>query len=272
MNIFGSGKISPKPIKIFLKPSNSKNNSEEKDINNENQISSSDININQMIHETKLKTIEILQKELEELEMQSESINDEILSSTEIQKNLQEKYLKLNEEYNKESQELNKLKEINISKNNEYQRILQIRQQQINNNNQNNNNIINNNDPNSNVDNDINQLEDVVSGINFLLNISRLRRPMEEENDNSIILTNSNNGEDTDGPPMTQEQLDSLEVSIYPRNNNSNEKCIICEFDFCYNDTLIILKCGHKFHKNCLINRLTARSSSKCPNCKDSII
>ena len=94
---------------------------------------------------------------------------------------------------------------------------------------------------------------------------------MEEENE-SVILTNSNNDEEEEGPSMTQEQLDSLEVSIYPRNNNSNEKCIICEFDFCYNDTLIILKCGHKFHKNCLINRLTARHSSKCPICKDSII
>ena len=94
---------------------------------------------------------------------------------------------------------------------------------------------------------------------------------MEEENE-SVILTNSNNDEEEEGPSMTQEQLDSLEVSTYPRNNNSNEKCIICEFDFCYNDTLIILKCGHKFHKNCLINRLTARHSSKCPICKDSII
>ena len=271
MNIFANNKVSPKPIKIFLKSSNSKNsinNPEEKTSNNENMNSTSEISINQILHETKLKEIEILQKELEEIDIQNESIEQDIIIAKESQKNLQEKYLKLNEEYNKENLELNKLKEINITKSNEFQRLNQIRQQQIDNTNNNNNNSnIENNDNN----NGLNQLENVVSGINFLLNISRLRRPMEEENE-SVILTNSNNDEEEEGPSMTQEQLDSLEVSTYPRNNNSNEKCIICEFDFCYNDTLIILKCAHKFHKNCLINRLTARHSSKCPICKDSII
>ena len=84
------------------------------------------------------------------------------------------------------------------------------------------------------------------------------------------MITENNNNEE--GPPMTQEQLDDLPCSIYPRRNNNNEKCVICEFDFCFNDTIIILRCNHKFHKNCLINRLTARHSSKCPTCKESII
>ena len=34
------------------------------------------------------------------------------------------------------------------------------------------------------------------------------------------------------GPVMTDEQLHVLPISYYPRNNNSNEKCIICDFLF----------------------------------------
>jgi len=149
-------------------------------------------------------------------------------------------------------------------KNYQFQQLNRIRQQQLNDLNEHNENNSNNND------NGLNNLEEVVTGINFLLNISRFRRPMDDEEDNSVVITNSNN--DEEGPPMTQEQLDNLPCSIYPRHNNTNEKCVICEFDFCYNDTVIKLRCEHKFHKNCLINRLSARNSSKCPTCRVSII
>ena len=139
-----------------------------------------------------------------------------------------------------------------------------IRQHELNNSEDNNNSNNNSNE------NALNNLEEVVTGINFLLSLSRFRRPMDDEiNNNSVMITDSNNEE---GPPMTQEQLDNLPCSIYPRHNNTNEKCIICEFDFCYNDTIIKLRCNHKFHRNCLINRLSARNSSKCPTCKESLI
>ena len=176
---------------------------------------------------------------------------------------LQDKYNKLNVKYEKENKDLEQLKEINITKNNEYHQLNRIRRQQLLESHEN----INNNNNSNNV---INNLEEVVTGINFLMNVSRLRRNMEDELDNSVVITNSNNEEE--GPPITQEQLDNLPCSIYPRNNNTNEKCIICDFDFCYNDTIIKLRCNHKFHKNCLINRLSARRSSKCPDCKQSII
>ena len=269
MNIFENNKTSSKPIKIFLKASSSNNiinNLEEKDKNKENPPPSPNININQILHETKLREIEILQQELKELGIKNDSIEKHIISENDSNKKLEEKYNKLNDKYNKENQELTRLKEINISKNFEYQRINRIRQHQLNSINENNNNNQENNNNTG-----LNHLEEIVTGINFLMNVSRLRRNVQEDFENSIMM-NDNNNNNEEGPPMTEEQLDALPCSIYPRNNNNNEKCIICDFDFCFNDTFIKLRCEHKFHKNCLINRLTARHSSKCPNCKESII
>ena len=102
-----------------------------------------------------------------------------------------------------------------------------------------------------------------------ILRISRIRRENSNDEIPFIFLNNRENNED--GPPMTYEQLQNLQSSTYPRNNN-NEKCIICGFDFCFNDIFTKLICNHIFHKNCLINRLSARQSSKCPTCKASII
>ena len=266
MNIFENNKTSLKPIKIFLKSSNSNkiiNNLEEKDKNKENPPPSSDININQILHETKLREIEILQQELKELEIKNDSIEKQIISENDSNIKLQEKYNKLNDKYNKENQELIRLKEINVSKNFEYQRINRIRQHQLNSINEHNNNNHENNSG-------LNHLEEIVTGINFLMNVSRLRRNVGEDFENSLMMNDNDNNEE--GPPMTEEQLNALPCSVYPRNNINNEKCVICDFDFCFNDTIIKLRCEHKFHKNCLINRLTARRSSKCPTCKESII
>ena len=267
MNLFENNKTSGKPIKIFLKTSstnNITNNPEEKNINKENSNNDGEKNINQILHENYLKEIEFLKNDLEELDKENESVTEQLLSEKLSQINLEQKYNKINDKYIKESHALNELKEINEAKNYQYQQLNRIRQQQLNDLNEHNENNSNNND------NGLNNLEEVVTGINFLLNISRFRRPMDDEEDNSVVITNSNN--DEEGPPMTQEQLDSLPCSLYPRHNVLNEKCVICEFDFCYNDTVIKLRCDHKFHKNCLINRLTARNSSKCPTCKASII
>ena len=268
MSLFENSKTSGKPIKIFLKTPNSNNiniNPEEKNINKENTNNYADKNINQILHENYLKEIEFLKKDLEDIEKENESLTEQILSEKLSQIKLEQNYNKINDKYIQENHKLTELKEINAAKNQQYQQLNRIRLQQLNNSNEHNNNNSNNNEENA-----LNNLEEVVTGINFLLNIARFRRPLDDELDNSVVITDSNNNEE--GPPMTQEQLDSLPCSLYPRHNVLNEKCVICEFDFCYNDTVIKLRCEHKFHKNCLINRLTTKRSSKCPTCKESII
>ena len=277
-------KTSKKPIKILIKSSlnTSKkisNIKEEETQYKDNLLDNSfiEINKNKIIHENKLKEIEFLEKELNDIEKENDLILKKLSTIKNIKKNLEENYNKINNEIEKEKGELGQLKDINSSKNREYLELSRLRRESINNNNsnnseniQNNNNSIRINTENDNNEND--RFGDIFNGINFLLNISRLRRANEEENDESIRLNSISEDNNEEGPGMTIHQIQALPTSIYPRNNNNNEKCIICGFDFCYNDTIIKLRCSHTFHKDCLINRLTARNSSKCPTCKASII
>ena len=273
-------KTNKKSVKLYLKTSkitpkkiSSIKEEETKYKNNQNENFFSDNN-NKINHENYIKLIEGLNNELNDLEKQNDLILKEI-SLLKIQQNdFEEKYNEIKEEIETENKELNDLKETNITKNREYLELLRRRHQQIREIHSNeersqesNNNTSRNNSENEN--NDLNRLTDMVNGLNFLLNISRLRRAYEEENDESIRSNEDNNEE---GPPMTNAQLQALSSSTYPRNNNSEEKCEICGFAFCYKDTIIKLRCNHIFHKDCLVNRLSARNSSKCPNCKASII
>ena len=300
-------KSSKKKVKLFLKPQDnpptkiSSNILEEteykdkdKDKDKDNQLDNLTLeknsnNQNKIIHEKNIKEIELLEQKLNEIEKQNELILKEKNLLKNKQKYLEENYDIINKELQKENAELNELKEANKAKNREYIKLQDLKYRYMNNNHRNNNNNNNNSNDNDternqdnnnisrnnsdNSDNENDRFEDIFNGLHFLLNISRLRRVYDQQNDesrlHSINFEEENNEE---GPAMTNEQLQALESSIYPRNNNSDEKCTICEFVFCYNDTVVKLKCNHIFHKDCLINRLSARHSSKCPTCKDSII
>ena len=275
--MYESNKKSNKnPTKIFLKSSLKENQIKE----NQKEISL-ESKKNKEIHEKKLKEIQRLEKELNNIEKQNELTSKELYSLKIKYNNLTEKEEKINNEVETENRELEQLKEINITKNREYRHLLQLRNRQINNNTYNNNNndtnqniTSNRNDTNSNNENENVREDELLNGLNFLLTISRIRRSIDEEgrNESSIneILNNRHNNDE--GPPMTYNQLQALPSSIYSNRNNSSEKCIICGFDFCYNDEITKLRCEHTFHKNCLVNRLRARNSSKCPTCKTSVI
>ena len=265
-------KTNKKPIKILIKsslnPSKSISNIKEEETQyKDNQLENSffDIEKNKMIHEKKLKQIEILENELNDIEKENNLILKEKSIIKNLKKKLEENYNQINNEIEEQNHELTYLKEINSNKNREYLELSRLRSENMNN---------YNNSSRTNSQNDNNEnggFGELFNGLNFLLNISRLRRVNEEESDESIRLDSMTEDNNEEGPAMTTQQLQALPTSIYPRNNN-NEKCIICGFDFCYNDTIIKLRCNHSFHKNCLVNRLTARNSSKCPTCKTSII
>ena len=280
--MYESSKKTNKPIKILIKSSlnTSKkitNIKEEETQYKDNKFENSfSENIkNKMIHENKVKEIKLLQKELNDIENENDLLLKEMSIIKNIEKKLEENYNKINNELEQENDELGQLKQINSSKNREFLELSRLRRENMNNNNTDNNQNNNNNSGRTNSENDNNEndrFDDIFNGINFLLNISRLRRVDEEENYELIRLNSISEDNNEEGPAMTTQQLQDLSTSIYPRNNNNNEKCIICGFEFYFNDTIIRLRCSHIFHKNCLVNRLTARNSSKCPTCKASII
>ena len=265
-------KTNKKPIKILIKSSLNastkiSNIKEEETQYKDNQLenSFSDIDKNKKIHENKLKQIELLENELNDIEKENGLILKEKSILKNIKKKLEEDYNKIKIEIEEQNDELTQLKEINSIKNREYLELSRLRSENMDN----YSNSSRTNSQNDNNEND--RFGELFNGLNFLLNISRLRRANEEENEESIRNNSMFEYNNEEGPAMTTQQLQALPTLIYPRNNN-NEKCIICGFDFCYNDTIIKLRCNHSFHKNCLVNRLTARNSSKCPTCKASII
>jgi hypothetical protein len=286
--MYESGKKPNKPIKLYLNTaalSASKKALNTNDLNKDNYESSE--NDIRKIHESQLSKIQQLEKELKQIENQNEKVANEMKVLTSEQNKLSDKYNKILKEIDFEKINLEKIKDINRLKNHEYLQKLRIKEELDNKeNNRYEQNGENNLNTNSN-DNDENRFADALNGFNFLLNLSRFRRMAleeeeEDDNDNNDNNNDNNNNDDNDdnednddndeGPPLTYNQLQSLPSSKYLKKDNSTEKCIICEFEFCYNDEVTTLKCNHSFHKNCLINRLRARNSSKCPNCRTSII
>ena len=284
--MYESGKKPNKPVKLYLNTaalSASKKTLKINDQNNQNKDNNEILseNENKKIHESQLLKIQLLEKELKQIENKNELASNEMKLLTSEQNKLSDKYNNIIKQIDFEKINLEKIKDINRLKNHEYLQKLRIKEELDNKQNnrygQNGENNLNTNSNDN--DNDENRFADALNGFNFLLSLSRFRRmALEEEEDDDNDDNNDNNdghednGDNDEGPPLTYNQLQNLPSSKYLKKDNSTEKCIICEFEFCYNDEVTTLKCNHSYHKNCLINRLRARNSSKCPNCRASVI
>lgn len=286
--MYESGKKPNKPVKLYLNTaalSASKKTLKINDQNNQNKDNNEILseNENKKIHESQLLKIQLLEKELKQIENKNELASNEMKLLTSEQNKLSDKYNNIIKQIDFEKINLEKIKDINRLKNHEYLQKLRIKEELDNKQNnrygQNGENNLNTNSNDNDNDNDENRFADALNGFNFLLSLSRFRRMAleEEEDDDNDDNDNNNdghedNGDNDEGPPLTYNQLQNLPSSKYLKKDNSTEKCIICEFEFCYNDEVTTLKCNHSYHKNCLINRLRARNSSKCPNCRASVI
>ena len=285
--MYESGKKPNKPVKLYLNTaalSASKKTLKINDQNNQNKDNNEILseNENKKIHESQLLKIQLLEKELKQIENKNELASNEMKLLTSEQNKLSDKYNNIIKQMDFEKINLEKIKDINRLKNHEYLQKLRIKEELDNKQNnrygQNGENNLNTNSNDNDNDNDENRFADALNGFNFLLSLSRFRRMALEEEDDDNDDNNDNNdghednGDNDEGPPLTYNQLQNLPSSKYLKKDNSTEKCIICEFEFCYNDEVTTLKCNHSYHKNCLINRLRARNSSKCPNCRASVI
>ena len=254
---------------------------DDKKVNETNKEDEQQKKKDKIIHENNLTVIQLLQNDLNKLEEENKLIDEEVNGIKNEEKDLMERIDQIKKDIEEEIGNLEELKDINDEKNRELLHLLHLRHQQImqnaNNLNRNINNEINNANSNPGQRRErpgdaLNHftLGDVMDGILHIANIHR-----ESNNDDSpqfplIFIPRAESNEE--GPPMSYQQLQGLPSYNY-QGRNSNEKCNICDFDLCFNDLVTRLsKCNHIFHKNCLVNRLSTRRSSKCPNCKVSII
>ena len=216
-------------------------------INNTIRTTYSPVNENKKfkIHEDNLSKLEILQKDLDNLQKENEIISKEINSFKKEEKIQLQNYNKIIRDINKENIECNKIKEINNKKNREYSQLKEQHRQLM---------------------------------IDFLRNLHQ--NAINELNRNSLhrffdrlVFLSRMRSQNNNLSPMSDQQLQVLPISNYRNRNNTSEKCIICGFPFCYNDTVIRLRrCNHLFHKACLINTLTISRTSICPTCRISIV
>jgi DNA repair exonuclease SbcCD ATPase subunit len=253
-------------------------------------VSQEKINKKQKEHEENLKKMKELEKLIEEMNKDNNSLSKEIDNLEKEKENLNKDLNEKDEEEKELNEELEDLKNINEEKNREYLQLMQSNHnQQRNNINNINNHNINNNRQNNNVENN-NNIGDEHQSLNELFGrLMRLQGQVLGENNNEGEVQNNNNsgeksvnnsnvdqiGElDEDlGPSMTFMQIDALPVGKYPKKDIYDEKCILCGFNFCYNDSITKLEqCQHTFHKECLGNFLLDRLASKCPICKISLI
>jgi hypothetical protein len=213
---------------------------------------------NDKTHEDNLKMIENLQKELDNIEKENAEMSKNIFILKKESRQFNEEYNKINNDIQTQKNECENLKQESINKKREFLNLIVTRAQR-----ERALNLIErviNNARRNNTDNRRNRRAEL-NRIAFRSAIERLvdlyRRRRDDEND----------------PPIPYEQIQNLPSSFYPRNNRNNEKCTLCGFVFCYNDVIIKLtNCNHIFHKNCLVNRLTIRQSSRCPICKISVL
>ena len=249
------------------------------------------INKNEKAHEDNLKKIKELEKILQELQTNSDALSKNLdqLNKEELQlkNDLKEK----DEQEKNLTQELDNIKNINEQKNKEYLDLIQSNNIQgsiPNNNNINNNNHNNNNLQNEENIDDINNSEENINEENYNHGLNRIMlEPLlgqeigDESGENNEFLPFPNFleipnlkelNEDL-GPPMTFKQIEKLPVGKYPRKDIYDEKCILCRFNICFNDSITkLVQCQHIFHSECLGNFLINKQASKCPICKVSLI
>ena len=196
--------------------------------------------------ETKLDNIELLQKELNDLQKETKLISNEIKEEKTYENILKKDDNNIIIDLVYQKMELNKLKDINKKKNREYLQMKNHHRDMM---------IRNIHSIHREIVNEI-QRHSLRRFFERLAFLSRTRR------ENNL----------TDTPLLTNEQIESLPLSYYPRNDNTNEKCTICKFPFCYKDVIIELHgCNHIFHKACITRSLRERRVPLCPTCNASI-
>ena len=81
------------------------------------------------------------------------------------------------------------------------------------------------------------------------------------------LNTNENTNENTGDVVVTLDESDQKKIVEYICKEDSLEKCSVCYSKFKKGDNISKLKCGHEFHKNCIMEWLQ-KYNYKCPVCR----
>ena len=111
--------------------------------------------------------------------------------------------------------------------------------------------------------------------MNYLMSmVMGMRRRSEEEYPNvdnmsyeELLALEERMGNVSKG--LTKETIDKLPREKFVKNKFSDDKCIICQYEFKNLEKLIVLPCKHCFHPDCIEEWL--KNQKVCPYCKIEI-
>ena len=68
---------------------------------------------------------------------------------------------------------------------------------------------------------------------------------------------------------LTKEQIDKLPKEKFVKKKYTDDKCIICQYEFKNYEKIIVLACKHCFHPDCIEEWL--KNQKVCPYCKSEV-
>ena len=68
---------------------------------------------------------------------------------------------------------------------------------------------------------------------------------------------------------LSKEKIEKLPREKFSKNKFTDDKCIICQYEFKYSEKLIVLPCKHCFHPECITQWL--ENQKNCPYCKTEV-
>ena len=68
---------------------------------------------------------------------------------------------------------------------------------------------------------------------------------------------------------LTKEQIDKLPKAKFVKNKFTDDKCIICQYEFKSYEKIVNLACNHCFHPDCIEEWL--KNQKVCPYCKSEV-
>ena len=68
---------------------------------------------------------------------------------------------------------------------------------------------------------------------------------------------------------LPKETIDKIPTDKFSRYRYSDDKCIICQYEFQYNEKVKVLPCKHCFHPECIEEWL--KNQKVCPYCKGEV-
>ena len=69
---------------------------------------------------------------------------------------------------------------------------------------------------------------------------------------------------------VKDQRLDQFQKMRVDENDSTLERCQICLGDFMFGDKMVVLSCGHYYHKVCMIRWLDRNPS--CPHCRKQFV